>query len=413
MKLVLVTRDGELFRSCRELFAGCGVLGGEIVLDVPDEGVFDSLCIWDYEPGAAPPLGFGSSHGRHFVLLYRKDVAYLRSTMFVCEPYILLKPLSPAALRAFFEQLLLAPERSAARAGTAEAERDDVLQCLIETNLKLQEYDQERTNFLARGVHDLRAPLTALAGYCGLLLSEQLGGVTDNQREVLERMQRSARRMMRLASTMFQLSVNGHVEAKLDLRIGDIRECVNQALHEILPLATEKHILISVEMEPPSEGLAFEGSQVEQVVVNLLDNACKFTPRRGSIRVRGYPYFWERRTPSIGIVGGSVDRRSREKKAPNAYRIDVQDTGVGIAAPHTEKIFEEYTSYAGSQDRSGAGLGLAICKMVIHQHQGHIWAENTSDGALFSFVLPLRRSEPVYLARQTRREMCAAASLGQ
>jgi K+-sensing histidine kinase KdpD len=85
---------------------------------------------------------------------------------------------------------------------------------------------------------------------------------------------------------------------------------------------------------------------------------------------------------------------------------------VGIPGPHTEKIFEEYTSYAGAQDRSGAGLGLAICKMVINRHQGHIWAENTSDGALFSFVLPLRRSEPVSLTPKSR-EVYGTVSFGQ
>jgi len=56
---------------------------------------------------------------------------------------------------------------------------------------------------------------------------------------------------------------------------------------------------------------------------------------------------------------------------------------------HLQSVFEEYTSYGGSQDRSGGGLGLAICKMILTAHKGRIWAENTSTGARLSFVLPL------------------------
>jgi K+-sensing histidine kinase KdpD len=73
----------------------------------------------------------------------------------------------------------------------------------------------------------------------------------------------------------------------------------------------------------------------------------------------------------------------------SAYRVDVSDTGTGILPQHLEEVFEEYTSYSGSQDRSGGGLGLAICKMIVAAHGGQIWAENHSAGARLSFVLPL------------------------
>ena len=97
-------------------------------------------------------------------------------------------------------------------ANSLRADRDEILQCLIQANLKLQEYDQDRTTFLARAVHDFRAPLTAISGYCGLLLGEPLGPLTENQREVLRRMQHSTKRLSRMASAMFQLSVGRHVK---------------------------------------------------------------------------------------------------------------------------------------------------------------------------------------------------------
>ena len=88
-----------------------------------------------------------------------------------------------------------------------------------------------------------------------------------------------------------------------------------------------------------------------------------------------------------------VERRRRSVHEPNSYRVDISDSGSAIPSEHLNRIFEEYTSYGGGRDRSGGGLGLAICKMIINQHNGRVWAENRDTGPLFSFVLPLIRSE--------------------
>jgi K+-sensing histidine kinase KdpD len=74
---------------------------------------------------------------------------------------------------------------------------------------------------------------------------------------------------------------------------------------------------------------------------------------------------------------------------PNSYRLDFRESAKQIPSHQLESIFEEYTSYGGSQDRSGGGLGLAICKMIVSNHFGRIWAENSDFGPVFSVVLPL------------------------
>jgi len=267
-----------------------------------------------------------------------------------------------------------------------------MLQCLIQANLQLQEYDQDRTNFLARAVHDFRAPLTATGGYCGLLLSEALGPLTDNQKEVLRRMQHSTKRLSRMASAMFELSVGRHVKRQPDLRQADIQECVEQALHEVAPFIDGKNLSLAVELDREAGTLHLEPGQIEQVLINLLDNACKFTPKSGSIEIRGAPFFWDRRTMHLSPAA-RTERRYEERQAPNSYRMDIRGSGPRIPRAHLEKIFEEYTSYAGGQDRSGGGLGLAICRMIINAHEGRVWAENTEQGPRFSFVLPVRSPE--------------------
>jgi two-component system, OmpR family, sensor histidine kinase VicK len=81
----------------------------------------------------------------------------------------------------------------------------------------------------------------------------------------------------------------------------------------------------------------------------------------------------------------------RDGAEPNSYRVDIRDSGTPISPQYLESIFEEYTSYSAGGDRSGGGLGLAICRTIIDQHRGRVWAENTDKGPVFSVVLPFRR----------------------
>src|SRR5262249_41981926 len=228
---------------------------------------------------------------QHVFLVHRKDLAVFRQCVGNSDAHILLKPVTGASLTAFLDSAIASHQGGASSAHSLRADRDEILQCLIQANLRLQEYDQDRTTFLARAVHDFRAPLTALSGYCGLLLSEPLGPLTESQREVLRRMLHSTKRLSRMAAAMFQLSVGRHVKRRPELQRGDLRECLEQALHEITPFADDKSIEITADLAQPTHALLFEAGQIEQVLINILDNACRFTPRGGTIEVRGYPFF--------------------------------------------------------------------------------------------------------------------------
>src|SRR5438046_7665248 len=129
---------------------------------------------------------------------------------------------------------------------------------LLNANRTLHEYDQDRLNFLARAVHDFRAPVTAIDGYCGLLLGRQLGSISEEQHEVLERMQHSIKRLSRMATAMFQLSVGRQVEKRANLQKADIESCINQAMHEMAPFGEAKHLEVSLQMMPSSQALYFD-----------------------------------------------------------------------------------------------------------------------------------------------------------
>ena len=227
-----------------------------------------------------------------------------------------------------------------------------------------------------------------MTGYCGLLLGEDVGTLTEEQREVVDRMHHSAKKLSRMASAMFQLSIAPHVEAHIDLQSAEIRDCIDHALNEILPAAGEKRITITADIAQPSRPLYFEAHEDRAGLVEFARQRVQVRPSRGDHRYQGL---------SIPVQGLAIQRTTMvilvspehaPAPAANSYRIDIRDSGPGIPAAHLTTVFEEYTSYGGGVDRSGGGLGLAICRMIVNQHKGQIWAESSRDGGVFSFVLP-------------------------
>ncbi len=398
-----------MYKLCREILAELRGQDYEFSVGPPGEGEAD-LAIWDYSPGLEIPQSVADAPSKHLFLVHRNDINHFRQSVRSPEATILLKPVTRAAVAAFLSHSMSAHAKRNSDASALRADRDELLQCLIETNLKLQEYDQDRTNFLARGVHDFRAPLTAVNGYCGLLLSEALGSLSEQQKEVLRRIQHSAKRLSRMSSAMFQLSIGRHVKRRPDFRKTDLQACLDQVKHEIGPMVEAKSLSISVELEPEPRSLYFEQAQIEQLLINLLDNGCKFTPKNGCIEVRGYPFFWERRAFS-SLAGEREERRRSDNRESNGYRVDIRNSGALIPEPLLPKIFEEYTSYSGGQDRSGGGLGLAICRMIALQHGGTIWAENTAKGPMFSLVLPFSFQRPSQVPESDERELTKFAEV--
>ncbi len=419
MKIRLISSDEQLSKLCHETLSAFADKEWDFKTVAPaDDPPPADLYIWDFNPELPTPSRLQlHEEQRNIFLVERSQLGCLRDRFPMAAVATLLKPVNTTALQAFLEHAVARygahrAQQYITRTDSLRADRNELLQCLLHANLKLQEYIQDRTNFLTRAVHDFRTPLTAVDGYCGLLIGQQLGPLNARQTEVLGRMQRSIKRLSRLAAGMFQLGVGAQVKAALDVQQADFEACIHQAVHEIAPFAEEKNIDISVDLEPPAERLYFEPAQMEQVLVNLLENACKFTPKNGAIEVLGHPIFWERRGRWIGEKGSNVERRRVSSQQANAFCVVIRDSGPGIPQEHLENIFEEYTSYSSGRDRSSGGLGLAICRMIITAHRGRIWAESDGGGACFSFVLPL--GEPNILeppGRESREKALAAAAL--
>ena len=229
--LLVVSADQGLVALCRDVLRELGDKSDDLEIHSVDDAVEHSkVCLWDYELGDGNPSPEQLGSSRIFYLVPPSQLEFLLQSAPAAEGHILLKPVTRAVLRAFLRSVApLKANAASADVGTLRANRDDLLQRLLHANLRLQEYDQQRTNFIARAVHDFRAPLTALSGFCGLLASGELGPLDDQQKEALERMQHSTKRISRMASAMFDLSIGAKVNPKPDLREGDIRERIKQA----------------------------------------------------------------------------------------------------------------------------------------------------------------------------------------
>jgi len=391
MKIGLVGLEWEFEDDYRALLQELIPNNFEFIACAPDaEPLEADVYIWDCHPEMFSWNLTPEIVKRSLFVIEPKLLDRFRQRLGTMHASILLKPVRPAALRPFFEHAVRQYNPGAPLPSPTAGAGDvnDLLDCLLHTNLKLQEYDQFRTNFLARAVHDFRTPLTSLCGYCGLLVDQRLGSLNSSQTDLLLRMQHSITRLSRLADAMFELSVGRNVKREPDLQTGDVEAAINQAIHDVTPHADEKKIRITVRVDPPRQPLVFDSAKIEQVLINLLENACKFTPKKGAIHVSGYPLSSDSR--SVRPSGASVSNGDgmRSTLMANAYRIDVRDSGSGIPCEHLESIFEEYTSYSGGTDRSGGGLGLAICRMTVDAHRGRMWAESGPDGTQFSVVLP-------------------------
>jgi signal transduction histidine kinase len=398
-RVCVLSKDLRLYQTCHEVTVSLGLTNCDVVIADPDPTfpVEGDLLVWDLDDIRWSQSEWHMLPNRgaqeQLFVVRRKNVQDFLDKLPLGAGSTLLKPVTAATLRIFVEQAAVRAKSRADKPHPEGTDRQELLQCLLTTNLKLQEYDQDRTNFLARAVHDFRAPLTAICGYCGLLHERAMGPLNGGQLEIVQRMQHSATKLTRMASTMLELSVGTQLDRRPKLKAAPIRVCIDHAVHEIVPVAANKKIKLTVDVTDPDPLLSLEPEQIEQVLVNLLENACRFTPEGGEIQVLGYPTSWPGRLAISGESPGAHSRGSdSDDEGPSelsaVYRVDVVDTGAGISDEHLEGVFEEYTSYRGSQDRSGGGLGLAICKMILTAHGGRIWAENRPVGARLSFILP-------------------------
>jgi PAS domain S-box-containing protein len=245
--------------------------------------------------------------------------------------------------------------------------------------------NRAKVDFLASMSHELRTPLNAIAGYGELLRMEILGPLTPRQRESLERLQRSQQSLQRLVEDILSFARIEAGRPSLTLAGVDVHGALANVSDIIAPQARERKIDFEYVKSPAGLSVLADRGRVEQIVLNLLTNAIKFTGPAGRV------------TLSATCHDSSV-------------AITVTDTGIGIPPEHLERVFEPFVqlSTTHSARTAGVGLGLAISRDLARGMGGDIRVTSVVGvGSEFSLILP---SQPVADADAPSLQLYRAAT---
>lgn len=259
------------------------------------------------------------------------------------------------------------------RVRTATLELEERNQQLEWQSRELERAYRLKSQFLASMSHELRTPINALLGYTSLLQDRIYGDLTERQEESLSRMATASQHLLELVNDILDLA---KIEAgKMPVHIEPvyIEQLVRELSLTIEPILREKALVYEVHIEPDLPTLETDRTKVNQVLLNLLSNAAKFT-HEGQIR---------------------VDVRGSEM---GGVEIAVSDSGIGIAETDLPKIFEDFRQVDQSSTREygGTGLGLSITKKLLHLLGGTIQVDSClGEGSTFTVQLPRRSEELV------------------
>ncbi|CAK0753981.1 Histidine kinase [Azospirillaceae bacterium] len=255
---------------------------------------------------------------------------------------------------------------------SAELERTSA--ALRIANEQLRELDRMKDDFLSTVTHELRTPLTSIRAFSEILYDDPDIGIEQRQ-EFLGLIIRESERLTRLINQVLDFAKIEAGQVNWRIEPVDLREVMQQAASATSQLFRDKDVALKLAIATPTPMVRGDYDRLMQVAVNLLSNAVKFTPPDGRVEV---------------AVLSQAD----------GVRVDIHDSGPGIAHKDAEIIFERFRQVGNTMTNKpqGTGLGLAICRRILDHLSGRIWVESElGQGATFSFVAPyyVEDSSPV------------------
>jgi len=239
---------------------------------------------------------------------------------------------------------------------------------LIETNKKLKSIDNLKTELLSNVSHELRTPLAAIKGYSDLIHSEKYGPITDKQRHQLDVIKKNINHLTNLIDGLLSYSRLYFGKNTLDISVFPIIELINSSIETINEKHNHKNFIFNFYPQQ-DHFVKADYVRIKQVILNLLDNSCKFSE------------------PGTEI---NIDIKSDDD---NIF-ISIKDNGIGIPEDVKDHIFERFYQVDSSTTRKygGIGLGLSIVKKILDLHESHIELESSKEkGTFFCFSLKLSK----------------------
>jgi signal transduction histidine kinase len=232
---------------------------------------------------------------------------------------------------------------------------------------RLQDASRFKSEFLANMSHELRTPLNAIIGFAELMVRGKVGPVSPEHAEYLGDILSSSRHLLRLINDVLDLAKIEAGKMEFHFEHVDLGALVGEVRDVLRGMASAKKLEVDCRVEV--ESAVVDPDRIKQVLYNYLSNAIKFTPEGGLVSVRVVP------------------------EGDDAFRLDVQDTGIGIETENFDKLFVEFHQLDASPAKkfAGTGLGLALTRRIAEAHGGRV--EVVSDpgrGSTFSAVFPLQ-----------------------
>jgi PAS domain S-box-containing protein len=238
---------------------------------------------------------------------------------------------------------------------------------LDEEDRRIRQAHRLKSDFLANLSHELRTPLNAVIGFTALLHSGKAGSLSSAQTEYLGDILASSRHLLRLINDVLDLATIESGRITLRPESLELAAAVNDVRDLIRGLASEKRMQVGIEMDPALSSLHTDPRLLKQVLYSYLSNAIKFTPEHGRVDLR------------IATAG------------PHSFRIDVEDSGIGIKREDVPRLFVEFQQLdSGFAKRyPGTGLGLPLTKRIVEAQGGSVSVESQPGrGSTFTAILP-------------------------
>jgi signal transduction histidine kinase len=229
----------------------------------------------------------------------------------------------------------------------------------------LEEEKRQFLRFVSIAAHDLKAPLSAIQSFLGVLLGGFAGELNEKQKHMMQRASQRITELLNLISNLLDIPRIEMGQLVQEMTEVSLAQVIDSFVEESASLAKQKGIQFSVHIPPTLSSVYGAPSRLQQVITNLVTNAINYT-NEGEVTVRAL-------------------------ETDNEVLVEVADTGCGISPDDLPRVFEDF--FRGSNVESkGTGLGLSISRRIIEAHGGKIWAESpcaeTSKGSKFCFVLP-------------------------
>jgi len=236
-----------------------------------------------------------------------------------------------------------------------------------------------KANFLSMITHELRSPLNAIHGYLDLTLTGIAGDLNEQQREFVQRARASSEHLYALVEDLLLVSRADSGQVRLNREITNLQEIVANAVEELELMAIDNAITINIAVPDDFPPIYVDAVRIQQVLRNLVSNSLRFTPSGGQVTISAF------------ITRDDEVASSADVTESKLLKLQVSDTGAGIAHEHQQRIFERFyqAPQASSGRSAGQGLGLAIVKMIVELHGGQVSVESApGQGSTFTCLLP-------------------------